>query len=94
MKDLQARVGMLIRAARPAVFHAFTDKQQLCKFWLAEASDDLSAGATVEWRFMVPGARETKDERIEFNWSDGNVVELRCMTSPNCGQHMMRCGMR
>lgn len=77
-----ARVEQLIRAPLPAVFAAFTQPQELKKFWLAGASGPLAAGKTVLWRFKVRGARDTvnvvalePDRRIRLRWSDGSTTE-------------------
>jgi len=82
--DIQAKAEMLIRVNRNAVFNAFAQKDQLCKFWLDHASADLAVGANVEWHFMVPGAKEkvnvtkfVQDEQITFKWSDGLVVDMQ-----------------
>jgi uncharacterized protein YndB with AHSA1/START domain len=78
-----ARVEMLVRRPVVDVFDAFVQPRWLEKFWLKSASAPLSAGATVEWTFKVPGATETvrvtsfaPGERISFVWSDGKAVRI------------------
>lgn len=83
MNPLIAKSEMLINVSREQVFAAFCDKRTLCKFWLANASGDLAAGAKVDWTFKVPGATESVEvlafkpnEYLRFKWSDGKIVEL------------------
>lgn len=57
--NIQAKAEMLIGATPCTVFNAFANKETISKFWLDYASDDLSDGVKVEWRFMVSDARET-----------------------------------
>jgi uncharacterized protein YndB with AHSA1/START domain len=78
-----AHVEMLIRSPALTVFDAFAQPRWLKKYWLQSASAPLSAGATVEWAFKVPGATETvhvtdftPGERLSFRWSDGKVVSI------------------
>jgi uncharacterized protein YndB with AHSA1/START domain len=77
-----ARASMLVRKPAAEVYEAFIEPAQLTRFWLARASARLSAGASVEWEFMVPGARDRvsvrellPNERIAISWSDGSEVE-------------------
>ncbi len=81
--DRVACVDMLIRAPAPGVFHAFVEPAELRKFWLKDASGPLSAGARVEWAFMVPGAvasvvvtRFEPDAHIAFDWGDSLHVAI------------------
>jgi uncharacterized protein YndB with AHSA1/START domain len=78
-----AHVELLIRSPVAVVFDAFVQPRWLKKFWLKRASARLSAGATVEWAFKVPGATETvhvtdfwPGERLSFVWSDGKAVRI------------------
>ena len=84
MNDVRATAEMLIHASAREAFDAFVDPRTLERFWLERASAPLAAGATVEWEFMVPGARSTvtvtafePDSRLAFRWSDGIAVEMR-----------------
>jgi uncharacterized protein YndB with AHSA1/START domain len=78
-----ARVEMLIRRPVATVFRAFTDPDDITRFWLARASGALEPGATVHWEFMVPGASDDttvvafeQDRHIVWTWSDGTTVDL------------------
>jgi uncharacterized protein YndB with AHSA1/START domain len=88
MDSLEARAAMPIRASADKVFDAFVDPGIITKFWLARSSGPLTAGATVQWEFMVPGATETVEvtdfrapEHLGFGWSDGVRVDLRIAKS-------------
>ena len=59
MNEVRATAAMLIRKPVPDVFDAFVNPRSLEKFWLKSASGPLARDATVEWEFMVKGARET-----------------------------------
>lgn len=79
-----ARVEMLVHKPVTEVFRAFVDPVWLTQFWLARSSGPLELGQSVEWEFMVPGAKVTtyvkaieKDTRIAVDWSDGTSVEWR-----------------
>jgi len=83
MSAFAAKAEMLINAPRDQVFAALTERETLCKFWLADASSDLALGAKVEWTFMVPGAKDTievldfdKGTYLKFKWSGGSFVEM------------------
>jgi uncharacterized protein YndB with AHSA1/START domain len=84
MNDMNATVEMLIRKPAGDVFEAFVNPRSLEKFWLKSASGPLAKDATVEWEFMVEGARETvtvtefiPNQTIAFRWSDGIAVTMR-----------------
>ncbi len=77
-----ASVSLLIR--RPAVdaFLAFSTGK-ITQFWLSRTSGPLSAGARVEWEFMVPGVKSgvtvtvfDPPRRLCWEWSDGHHVVL------------------
>jgi uncharacterized protein YndB with AHSA1/START domain len=74
---------MLVRAPVSKVFQAFVQPSWLKKFWLKAASGPLRQGGTVQWEFLVPGAKEEvsvkrviEDEQILFYWSDGTRVDI------------------
>ena len=78
-----ARAEMLVRCPPGQVFDAFANPGRITQFWLAETSGPLAPGAHVEWKFMVPGARNTvrvtdfqTPRRIAFDWSDGTSVAI------------------
>ena len=84
MTDRMARATMLVRQPVGEVFDAFVNPEKITRFWLEAASAPLAEGATVTWRFMVPGASETvtvtafePPKLIAFDWSDGLHVKLR-----------------
>jgi uncharacterized protein YndB with AHSA1/START domain len=79
----KATVQQFIRADRSSVFSAFVDVDTITRFWLEKSSGPLAPGATVDWEFMVPGAKESvhvtsfkDDSIIEFTWSDGVEVAM------------------
>ena len=79
-----AQAQMLFRAPVSTVFQAFVQPSWLKRFWLKTASGPLRQGGKVRWEFLVPGAGEEVSvkrlidcERILFDWSDGNRVDLR-----------------
>lgn len=78
-----AKASLPIRRPPAQVFNAFVDPAILTRFWLQAASAPLSAGAVVEWHFMVPGAKDTvtvmdfqPGRRLVLRWSDGSSVAL------------------
>ncbi len=84
MSEVNATAEMLIRKPVRDVFDAFVNPRSLEKFWLKSASGPLAKDATVEWEFMVEGARETvtvtefvPNQTIAFRWSDGVAVTMR-----------------
>jgi uncharacterized protein YndB with AHSA1/START domain len=84
MSEVNATAAMLIRKPVRDVFDAFVNPRSLEKFWLKRASGPLARDATVEWEFMVEGARETVtvtefvlNQIIAFRWSGGIAVTLR-----------------
>lgn len=84
MSEVNATAAMLIRKSVRDVFDAFVNPRSLEKFWLKSASGPLARDATVEWEFMVKGARETvtvtefiPHQTIAFRWSDGIAVTMR-----------------
>ena len=84
MSEVNATAAMLIRKPVRDVFDAFVNPRSLEKFWLKRASGPLARDATVEWEFMVEGARETvtvtefiPNQTIGFRWAGGLVVTLR-----------------
>jgi uncharacterized protein YndB with AHSA1/START domain len=84
MSSVNATVEMLIRKPAKDVFDAFANPRIIEKFWLKSASGPLAKDATVEWEFMVQGARETvtvtefiANQVIAFKWSDGVAVEMK-----------------
>jgi len=77
------KVSQLIRRSAADVFDAFVNPDTITKFWLESTSAPLSAGARVDWRFMVPGAAEVTSvtrfdppSALAFDWSDGISVSL------------------
>lgn len=84
MSSVVASAEMLIRKPPKDVFDAFVDPRTIEKFWLNRASGPLVKDASVEWEFMVLGARETvtvtellADKFIAFRWSAGIAVEMK-----------------
>lgn len=78
-----ARAEMLIRSSAQSCFDAFVNPEIIVKFWLAKTSGPLAPGATVNWEFMVPGAKEivkvtefSSPDRLAFDWSDGIHVAM------------------
>jgi uncharacterized protein YndB with AHSA1/START domain len=74
---------MLVRRPAAEVIDAFVNPAKITRFWLDGASAPLATGATVTWRFMVPGAHDTvtvtrfePPRLIAFDWSDGSHVTL------------------
>lgn len=79
-----ARAEMLIQSSAQSCFDAFVKPEATTKFWLQKTSGPLAAGATVDWEFMVPGAKETvtvtdfsAPSHLTFSWSDDIKVEKR-----------------
>jgi len=73
---------MLIRRPSAIVFLAFTDPNEITKFWLAASSGALAVGKKIRWDFMVKGASAElhvkafeKNRRILGEWDDGTTVE-------------------
>lgn len=84
MDTCDAKAEMLIRSSAQSCFDAFVKPEGITKFWLQKTSGPLTPGATVEWEFMVPGAKDTVEitdlsapTHLAFNWSDGIKVEMR-----------------
>jgi len=80
--------AQLIKSTRAEIYQSFVEPSRLTGFWLEHASAPLSVGTSVEWRFMVPGARVfttatalDPDKRIEFDWSNGMHVAIAIDTS-------------
>ena len=80
----QANAEMLIRSPVESVFDAFVNPATILRFWLAKTSGPLAPGATVQWEFMVPGARETVNvtafsapHHLAFDWSDAIHVDMK-----------------
>lgn len=83
MSEQVASAEMLIRRPVAEVFDAFVRPDMITRFWLESTSGPLAAGATLEWRFMVPGATESvtvtafeDQRRIAFEWSDAVSVDI------------------
>lgn len=83
MDDTAVTASMLIRRSPAEIFDAFVDPDTLCRFWLDAATGPLAPGATVEWRFKVPGVSGTvtvthfeAPRRLSFKFSDGQEVTL------------------
>ncbi len=79
-----ANAEMLIRKPQKDVFDAFIEPRIIEKFWLKRASGPLAKDASVEWEFMVQGARATvavtellTNQVIAFTWSDGIAVNMK-----------------
>jgi len=80
----RARVSMLIDASPITIFTAFVEPAWLTRFWLAKASGPLRTDQSVQWTFMVPGAKDKvvataldPGKAIAWTWSDGAVrIEL------------------
>lgn len=90
-----AKTALPIRRPPAEVFNAFVEPAMLTRFWLQSASAPLSAGATVEWHFMVPGAKDTVTvvdfqpaRRLVLRWSDGSTVALD-FTAFNPGETLL-----
>ena len=84
MSEVRATAAMLIRKPVRDVFDALVNPRSMEKFWLRRARGPLAQDATVEWEFMVEGARETvtvtefiPQQIIGFRWSDGIAVTMR-----------------
>ena len=83
MTDPVAKASTLVRQPTAQVFDAFVNPDTITKFWLEASSGPLSAGARVNWRFLVPGATDdvtvTRFEPpsvLAFDFSDGVSVTL------------------
>jgi uncharacterized protein YndB with AHSA1/START domain len=83
MKPVVATASMLIRRAPAEIFDALVTPETLCRFWLDAASGPLAPGATVTWRFKVPGISDTVSvtgfdapRRLSFRFSDGVEVAI------------------
>ena len=83
MNDTTVTASMLIRRGAAEIFAAFVDPDTLCRFWLDSASAPLAPGATVEWRFKVPGVSDQvtvtsfePPRRLSLRFSDGQEVAL------------------
>lgn len=79
----RARVSMIVRAPPAEIISAFVEPDKLTDFWLSSSSAPLAVGATVHWKFMVPGAEvdttatTLEPERaIAWSWSDGTTVDV------------------
>jgi uncharacterized protein YndB with AHSA1/START domain len=79
-----ASAEMLIRRPVAEVFDAFANPGTITRFWLESTSGPLRPGASLTWRFLVPGATETvlvsafdQHRRIAFDWSGGINVDMR-----------------
>jgi len=76
-------VEMLIRKPSAEVYAAFTEPDQIRRFWLASSSGPLVAGASVHWQFKIAGA-ETDVAVIEaipgtlldLQWDDGQPLRV------------------
>jgi uncharacterized protein YndB with AHSA1/START domain len=82
MED-HVNASMLIRRGPSEIFDAFVNPETLCRFWLDGASAPLAPGATVEWRFKVPGVSEQvtvtgfdPPRRLCFRFADGMDVAV------------------
>ena len=82
-KQPQVRVTMLIDAIPEEIYTAFVEPEWLTRFWLSKASGPLRVGQTVEWSFMVAGAKADvtatwldPDKQIIWSWSDGSFVSI------------------
>ena len=83
MADVTVTCAQLIKSTPAEIYLAFVEPSRLTRFWLEHASAPLSVGTPVEWRFLVPGARELTTAtalepgtRIEFDWSNGLHVAI------------------
>lgn len=77
---MHARASLLIRRPAQDCYSAFTEPDQLTKFWLSAASGPLTVGETVRWDFMVAGASiESRAavlepaRRILIHWGESQV---------------------
>lgn len=84
MTEPLARAEMLIRRPVAEVFDAFVQPAMITRFWLDSTTGPLGPAARVDWRFMVPGAKETVSvttfevaRHLAFDWSDGIHVDMR-----------------
>ena len=75
--------AQLIKSTPAEIYQSFVEPSRLTRFWLEHASAPLFVETSVEWRFMVPGARESTTatalepgKRIEFDWSNGLHVAI------------------
>jgi uncharacterized protein YndB with AHSA1/START domain len=78
MAHVTVTCAQLIKSTPGEIYSAFVEPSRLTRFWLEHATAPLSIGTAVEWRFLVPGARELTTataldpgKRIEFDWSNG-----------------------
>ncbi len=83
MESASFTVSMLVRRAAAEIFDAFVDPDVLGRFWLDSASGPLAAGATVTWRFKVPGVtdevtvtRFDRPRQLSIRFSDGVEAAL------------------
>ena len=83
METFAVTASMLIRRGPSEIFDAFVNPDTLCRFWLDAASGPLAPGATVTWRFKVPGISDTvtvtgfdPPRRLSFRFSDGMEVDI------------------
>jgi uncharacterized protein YndB with AHSA1/START domain len=81
MERKPVTASMLIRRGPTEIFRAFVDPDMLCRFWLDAASGPLAPGATVDWRFKVPGITDRvtvtdfdAPRRLAFRFGDGTAV--------------------
>ena len=81
--ETHINASMLIRRGPSEIFDAFVNPETLCRFWLDAASAPLAPGATVEWRFKVPGVSDQvtvtgfdPPRRLCFRFSDGMDVAM------------------
>lgn len=76
---------MLIRSTTERVFDAFVNPVTITQLWPAKTSAPLTLDATVQWEFMVPGAKETDkvtrpaspNQLVALTWSDGINVDMK-----------------
>ena len=76
-------VEMLIRKPSAEVYAAFTEPDQIRRFWLASSSGRLVTGASVHWQFKIAGAETdvvvveaVPGERLELRWDDGQPLRI------------------
>jgi uncharacterized protein YndB with AHSA1/START domain len=81
MSDLVAKAKMLIRCPASEVFDAFVQAERITQFWLQSTTGPLAQGASVEWQFMVPGAKErvnvtsfVRPSHLAFTWVEGGLA--------------------
>ncbi|HSU28764.1 MAG TPA: SRPBCC domain-containing protein [Chitinophagaceae bacterium] len=81
-KDLEIKVGLIIRKPEHEVFEAIVDPEKMKNYFIATSTGRMEEGETLTWKFPemelqfpVRIKKIIKDKFISYNWDDFDKTE-------------------